>query len=75
LTAIDAPIPDAKGRIVAVKCTTRLALVTGLAASLLIPPVAASAAPEETFSPGASGVGDPYFPLEGNGGYESATIG
>jgi aminopeptidase N len=23
------------------------------------------------FSPGASGVGDPYFPLEGNGGYDA----
>ncbi len=23
-----------------------------------------------TFSPGAAGVGDPYFPLEGNGGYD-----
>ncbi|MDT4927227.1 MAG: hypothetical protein QOF92_94 [Pseudonocardiales bacterium] len=29
---------------------------------------AASAAPP--FTPGASGVGDPYFPLEGNGGYD-----
>ena len=25
---------------------------------------------EETFTPGAPGLGDPYFPLDGNGGYD-----
>ena len=30
----------------------------------------ASAGAEPTFTPGAPGVGDPYFPLEGNGGYD-----
>lgn len=39
-----------------------LALV--LAALLPVPPAAA------TFAPGAPGVGDPYFPLQGNGGYD-----
>jgi aminopeptidase N len=39
-----------------------------LAACLAAIPGAAQAA--EPFSPGASGVGDPYFPLEGNGGYD-----
>jgi hypothetical protein len=24
----------------------------------------------QSFTPGASGIGDPYFPLEGNGGYD-----
>jgi aminopeptidase N len=40
-----------------------LALVT-LAAALAYPAVA------EGQSPGAAGIGDPYFPLMGNGGYE-----
>ncbi|MDL4776411.1 M1 family metallopeptidase [Actinomadura xylanilytica] len=31
---------------------------------------AASAAGQARFTPGAAGVGDPYFPLEGNGGYD-----
>jgi peptidase M1-like protein/immune inhibitor InhA-like protein len=30
----------------------------------------ADAAPPDKFSPGAKGVGDPYFPLDGNGGYD-----
>jgi aminopeptidase N len=29
-----------------------------------------SAAAQSGFSPGAPGIGDPYFPLEGNGGYD-----
>ena len=29
-----------------------------------------AAAQGEGFSPGAPGIGDPYFPLEGNGGYD-----
>ena len=34
----------------------------------LLPGAAAAAGP--TFSPGAPGVGDPYYPLDGNGGYD-----
>ncbi len=30
----------------------------------------AGAVPEPTFTAGAEGVGDPYFPMEGNGGYD-----
>src|SRR4030095_6813550 len=30
----------------------------------------ADAAPPVKFSPGDKGVGDPYFPLDGNGGYD-----
>jgi aminopeptidase N len=30
----------------------------------------ASAAAAQSFTPGANGIGDPYFPLEGNGGYD-----
>jgi aminopeptidase N len=49
-----------------------LALLTGLgvAAALAVAPAAAAAPAHLTFTPGASGVGDPYFPLEGNGGYQ-----
>src|SRR3954454_3819278 len=32
--------------------------------------VGASPAGAQTFTPGAPGIGDPYFPLEGNGGYD-----
>jgi aminopeptidase N len=32
--------------------------------------VAAPAAGAQSFAPGAAGIGDPYFPLEGNGGYD-----
>src|SRR5262245_14008461 len=39
-----------------------------LAACLAAVPGVAQAAPN--FTPGAQGVGDPYFPLEGNGGYD-----
>jgi aminopeptidase N len=45
-----------------------------LAASLVLTqlPVAVGAT---TFTPGAAGVGDPYFPKEGNGGYDVAHYG
>jgi hypothetical protein len=39
-----------------------------LCAALL--PAAASAAPPTKYTKGAAGVGDPYFPKDGNGGYE-----
>ncbi len=38
-----------------------------LVAAAVIVPVGAGA---QTFSPGASGAGDPYFPNQGNGGYQ-----
>ena len=47
----------------------KLPLALLLAISLLAPGVAL-AAPPGPFSPGASGIGDPYFPLDGNGGYD-----
>ena len=54
---------------------SRLLLVTGAAAGLAVATVpAATAAPRpdgaNRFTPGAPGVGDPYFPNEGNGGYD-----
>jgi hypothetical protein len=32
--------------------------------------VAAPATGAQSYVPGAAGIGDPYFPLEGNGGYD-----
>jgi len=43
------------------------AVVVLLLALLVAPAQAASAAP---FTPGSPGLGDPYFPLAGNGGYD-----
>jgi peptidase M1-like protein/immune inhibitor InhA-like protein len=37
-------------------------------ACLLVAPAGASA--KQTYSPGSAGLGDPYFPLDGNGGYD-----
>ena len=34
-------------------------------------PAASTAVASSTFTPGASGLGDPYFPLAGNGGYDA----
>jgi aminopeptidase N len=45
------------------------ALAVVLPAALVVPAPAASAA---DFSPGSPGLGDPYFPLAGNGGYDVA---
>ena len=47
----------------------RLALIgSGLVFVLIATAVAAGAVP--TFRPGAAGIGDPYFPMDGNGGYD-----
>jgi hypothetical protein len=45
----------------------RLALVVSIALCALVLP---GAAPPTVYSPGAPGVGDPYYPLDGNGGYD-----
>ena len=42
--------------------------VIALLCLALLPGAAAAAGP--TFTPGASGAGDPYYPLDGNGGYD-----
>ena len=48
------------------------ALVVAAAAALVLAPGTAQAQPERKpeFTPGAPGIGDPYFPLDGNGGYD-----
>jgi aminopeptidase N len=47
----------------------RAALPVALSALSVVP--LASAVSAASFTPGASGVGDSYFPLEGNGGYDA----
>ena len=49
---------------------SRLAGVAAIALVLLLPAQVAAGHPR--FSPGAPGAGDPYFPLDGNGGYDVA---
>src|SRR5688572_8301343 len=44
-------------------------LVFVLGAVFALSPISAEAHPPD-FRPGAPGVGDPYFPLDGNGGYD-----
>ena len=48
------------------------ALVVAAAAALVLAPGTAQAQSERKpeFTPGAPGIGDPYFPLDGNGGYD-----
>ncbi len=50
----------------------RLAAVIVVFAGLLVVPSSAAALPGwgPSSSPGAAGIGDPYFPLDGNGGYD-----
>lgn len=42
-----------------------------LAAAVLAAPADARPAPRPHFTPGAAGIGDPYFPTDGNGGYDA----
>ena len=48
----------------------RIATALIVTMCLAMMPGLASAEDPPTFTPGASGVGDPYFPLDGNGGYQ-----
>ncbi|MBF4162327.1 M1 family aminopeptidase [Nocardioides acrostichi] len=45
-------------------------LLAGCSASLLLLPLTGAAAGPPDPRPGGAGVGDPYFPTDGNGGYE-----
>jgi aminopeptidase N len=44
---------------------------TAVCLSAITPAASASAGSRPQFTPGATGIGDPYFPLEGNGGYDA----
>jgi peptidase M1-like protein/immune inhibitor InhA-like protein len=51
---------------------SRFAVAAITVAYLLVAPAGAAAKPHGNFTPGAPGIGDPYFPLDGNGGYDVA---
>lgn len=42
----------------------------GVSAAIGEPEPASAAGSQRTYTPGSSGLGDPYFPREGNGGYD-----
>src|SRR3569623_1223173 len=44
---------------------------TTVCLTAIVPAASASAGPGSRVAPGAPGSGDPYFPLEGNGGYDA----
>ncbi|MET8148857.1 M1 family aminopeptidase [Actinoplanes sp. NPDC049668] len=48
----------------------RAALVLAVTATLILTAVAPAGAYPTLFRPGSPGIGDPYFPLAGNGGYD-----
>lgn len=50
----------------------RRALLVLLSAALAFAALPGNAAQGAAFTPGAAGIGDPYFPLDGNGGYDVA---
>ena len=45
--------------------------IAAAAVLLLVTGVAAAGGSHDRFTPGAAGAGDPYFPLDGNGGYDA----
>ena len=51
------------------RCMQVVALLF-VATVLLVVTAAPASAQQGGFSAGAPGIGDPYFPLEGNGGYD-----
>ena len=48
----------------------RAFLAASLTVGLLVSGVSGASASRPTFEPGAPGIGDPYYPLDGNGGYD-----
>ncbi|MEU8228271.1 M1 family metallopeptidase [Actinoplanes sp. NPDC048967] len=48
----------------------RVALISTVVIALVLAAVAPAGAQPTPFRPGAPGIGDPYFPLAGNGGYD-----
>jgi Peptidase family M1 domain/Peptidase M1 N-terminal domain len=58
-----------------VPCLLAPCLLVLCLATLALAPIAPAGAAGPTFTPGSSGVGDPYYPLDGNGGYDVANYG
>ena len=52
-------------------CVGTLSAVALVSATLAAPALADDSTGHHTFAPGSQGIGDPYFPLEGNGGYDA----
>jgi hypothetical protein len=52
-----------RGRIVVVGAATAVVLLLAIGSP-------ATGGTREPFTPGAAGLGDPYYPLDGNGGYD-----
>ena len=48
----------------------RVALIPAVVLALVLAAVTPAGAQPTPFRPGAPGIGDPYFPLAGNGGYD-----
>ncbi|WP_051167547.1 M1 family metallopeptidase [Actinoplanes sp. N902-109] len=53
----------------------RVLLACSVVITLLLAGAVPAAATGEVFRPGAAGIGDPYFPLAGNGGYDVGHYG
>jgi Peptidase family M1 domain/Peptidase M1 N-terminal domain len=51
--------------------TTRIGVVLAVGLLLTMGVASAGHAVAKPFTPGAAGAGDPYFPLDGNGGYDT----
>jgi hypothetical protein len=49
---------------------SRIAVAALTVVCLLVAPAGAAAKSHGAFTPGAPGLGDPYYPLDGNGGYD-----
>ena len=58
------------GRSRRIRSAVAAAAACAVVVGLVVASPAAQARPTAPYTPGAPGVGDPYFPLEGNGGYD-----
>src|SRR3954471_24764260 len=70
-TILPAPSPSfgAAGRIVEMRTKSATSVLLTAAAATVLSGLAAAPALAQAASPGATGGGDPYFPRQGNGGY------
>ena len=67
LAVRSAAVAEPEGGATMKRVRVGLLVLTGLVLGLAAGPPAVGA---QSFTPGAAGVDDPYFPLEGNGGYD-----
>jgi aminopeptidase N len=57
------------------RSVARAAVAVGIAVSTIVAVAAGPASAAPRFTPGSAGVGDPYFPYAGNGGYDVGHYG